>query len=114
MGEDFMDWDEDEKNFPLVLAKFVTDFQVEFWDKDKKEWVDEWLEAKTNQLPQLVRFSMKLADHAGSPPDEVTRIVNLPAQTVRREWQSAQPRTPQDQFRDRTNQPPPLQPPLRQ
>jgi type II secretory pathway pseudopilin PulG len=103
MGEDFMDWDEDEKNFPLVLAKFVSDFEVEFWDKDKKEWVDEWVEAKTNQLPQMVRFSMKLADNERSTKfDEITRIVNLPAQTVRREWQGGQ-RLPQQQQQQTNN-----------
>jgi type II secretory pathway pseudopilin PulG len=96
MGEDFMDWDEDEKNYPLVLAKYVSDFQVEFYDKDKKEWLDKWTESKTNQLPQLVRFSMKLADSAqtAQKQEEITRIINLPAQTVRREWQTSIGRAP--------------------
>ena len=89
VGEDFLDWDEDEKNYPLVLAKFVSEFQVEFWDKDKREWVEEWVEGKTNQLPQMVRFTLKLADNErSSKVEEITRVLNLAAQTVRREWQT--------------------------
>jgi type II secretion system protein J len=81
--------DEDEMQHPLVLAKNVVGFDMLFWDKDKSDWVDEWPELKTNQLPRLVMFTLRLADdpHALKPQEEITRIVALPAQTVPPIWQ---------------------------
>ena len=83
-----MELDKDEKEHPLVLAKYVTEFKMEFWDTRANDWTDEW--RQTNQLPKLVKFALKLADNANSlhrPQQEITRIVNLPATMVRREWQ---------------------------
>jgi len=83
-----MDYDRDEQEHPLILARYVTEFQMEFWDTRSKEWVDEW--KQTNQLPKLVKFSLKLADNAASihkPQQEIVRIVNLPATTVQPVWQ---------------------------
>src|SRR5882672_2560876 len=83
-----MELDKDETEHPLVLAKYVTEFKMEFWDIRANDWVDEW--RQTNQLPKLVKFALKLADNANSlhrPQQEITRIVNLPATMVRREWQ---------------------------
>jgi prepilin-type N-terminal cleavage/methylation domain-containing protein len=79
-GKEVLDWDVDEKNYPLVLAKYVSDFKPEFYDKDKKEWVDEWVQAKTNTLPMMVRITLRLAETANSsvPPDKITRIISLP------------------------------------
>ena len=59
-----MDPDEDEKDHPIVLAKNVKDFEMQFWATEKKppDWVDEWKEQKTNQLPKLVMITLKLAD----------------------------------------------------
>lgn len=83
-----MDLDLDEKNFPLVLAKYVKEFKTEFWDTRLQDWVDEW--KQTNQLPVLVRVSLKLADNAFSSQvrQEVTRIVSLPSVAVAPIWQS--------------------------
>src|SRR5436190_2350037 len=75
-----MEPDKDEEEHPLVLAHFVTEFQMEFWDLRLHEWVDEW--RQTNQLPKLIKFSLKLADNENNirrPQQEITRIVNLPA-----------------------------------
>src|SRR6266566_7714488 len=83
-----MELDKDENEHPLVLAKYVTEFKMEFWDTRANDWVDEW--RQTNQLPKLVKFALKLADNANSlhrPQQEITRIVNLPATMVRRDWQ---------------------------
>src|SRR5262249_28140598 len=44
-----MDMDLDEKNYPLVLAKYVKEFKTEFWDPRLQDWVDEW--RQTNALP---------------------------------------------------------------
>jgi general secretion pathway protein J len=85
-----MEPDEDEQKHPIVLAKNVKGFEMQFWDTQKNDWVDTWDNAKTNQLPKLVMFTLKVAD---SPTDrqakeEITRIVSLPSVTVQPIWQS--------------------------
>jgi len=82
-----MDMDVDEKNYPLVLAKYVKEFKTEFWDTRLQEWIDEW--KQTNNLPALVRVSFKLADNQFSSQvrEQVTRIVSLPSITVQPVWQ---------------------------
>jgi len=74
-----MELDADEKERPVVLAKNVKEFQLEFWDMQKGEWIDEWTRA--DQLPRVVRITLQLADNARSAQaqDSVTRIVSLPA-----------------------------------
>lgn len=75
------DMEEDEQNFPVVLANDVKKFEMEFWDKQKADWIDEW--TQTNQLPQMVKFSLQL----GGEQNEVTRIVALPSVAVQPSWQ---------------------------
>lgn len=74
--------DEDERNYPVVLANDVTKFEMEFFDKQKQDWFDEW--TQTNQLPQLVKFTLDLGD---SPDGTVTRVVALPSVAVQSAWQ---------------------------
>jgi type II secretion system protein J len=76
-----MDMDEDEQNSPVVLAKDVKKFEMSFWDKQKADWLDEW--TQTNQLPQMVRFTLQLNSEQG----EMTRIVALPSVAVQSGWQ---------------------------
>ncbi|HEX4263411.1 MAG TPA: type II secretion system protein GspJ [Verrucomicrobiae bacterium] len=76
-----MDMDEDEQNYPVVLANDVRKFEMEFWDKQKGDWLDEW--TQTNQLPQMVKFTMQL----GGDQDEITRIVALASVAVQAGWQ---------------------------
>lgn len=82
-----MEMDKDEKNYPLVLAKNVKEFKTEFWDTRLQDWADEWLQ--TNQIPALVRVTLKLADNAYSSQvrQQVSRIVSLPSITVPPAWQ---------------------------
>jgi type II secretion system protein J len=83
-----MDMDIDEKEHPLVLAKFVKEFKTEFWDARLQDWVDEW--KSTNQLPVMVKVSLKLADNEFSTQvrQQVTRIVSLPSVGVAPIWQT--------------------------
>jgi type II secretion system protein J len=76
-----MDMDEDEQNYPVVLANDVKKFDLEFWDKQKGDWLDEW--TQTNQIPQMVKFTLQL----GGDQNEVTRIVALPSIAVQSNWQ---------------------------
>jgi prepilin-type N-terminal cleavage/methylation domain-containing protein len=76
-----MDMDEDEQNYPVVLANDVRKFELAFWDKQKGDWLDEW--TQTNQLPQMVKFKIQL----GGDENEITRIVALPSVAVQAGWQ---------------------------
>jgi len=76
-----MDMDEDEQNYPVVLANGVKKFEMEFWDKQKGDWLDEW--TQTNQIPQMVKFRLQL----GGDPTELTRVVSLPSIAVQSMWQ---------------------------
>ena len=82
-----MDLDEDEKNYPLVLARNVKEFKTEFWDPRLADWVDEW--KQTNLIPTMVKVSLKLAANAHSTQigEQLTRIVSLPSVMVQPGWQ---------------------------
>lgn len=70
----------DEKNraYPLVLARDVKLFQIEFWDLRRGEWAPEWL--LTNQLPALVRVSIGVGAPDKKQADQiVARVIRLPA-----------------------------------
>jgi hypothetical protein len=86
--------DRDEKDNPIVLVKNVKSFEMQFLDGNKNppEWVDEWTEAKTNQLPKMVMISLTVADnpHNLQAVEQITRIISLPAVTVQRMWQVPQ------------------------
>ena len=75
------DMDEDEQSSPVVLAPDVKKFEMAFWDKQKGDWLDEW--TQTNQLPQMVKFTLQLSGEQG----EMTRIVALPSVAVQSGWQ---------------------------
>ncbi len=84
-----IEMDDDEKEHPLVLAKNVDKFQLEFWDRRKAEWVEGWTDNFTNQLPPLVKVTLTLKDHPHSvkASEEIVRIISLPAVTVAPTWQ---------------------------
>ena len=83
--------DPDEKQNPIVLIKNVKSFDMQFLDANKNppEWVDEWTEDKTNQLPKMVMITLKVGDNPRNPQavEEITRYISLPAVTVQRMWQ---------------------------
>jgi hypothetical protein len=84
-----MKLDRDEREHPVVLAKEVQGFKMEFWDTKSAEWTDEWTE--TNQLPKLVKVTLQTGPKTFEPRPrrEVVRIVALPSVTVQPNWQSS-------------------------
>jgi len=71
--------DAGETSHPLQLARNVAMFHLEFWGPSSKEWEDEW--PATNQLPQLVRFTLAAAPEGSrtvNREDVVTRVVVIP------------------------------------
>ncbi len=89
-----LEMDEDEVENPIVLARNVKEFKVEFWDTRLGDWIDEW--TTTNQLPKLVKvfLSVNRENQKGYQPskayDEVTRIIGLPSTGVPSGWQMPQ------------------------
>jgi prepilin-type N-terminal cleavage/methylation domain-containing protein len=68
----------DEEENPLILARNVKLFTLEFWGPRSKDWEPEWL--YTNQLPKLIRFTLGFGQpkqKALAPEDLVTRVVTL-------------------------------------
>ncbi|HKS36997.1 MAG TPA: prepilin-type N-terminal cleavage/methylation domain-containing protein [Verrucomicrobiae bacterium] len=68
--------DEDEN--PLVLARNVKAFTVEFLGPRSQDWEPEWL--YTNQLPRKIRFSLALGLAKGNTSesgDAITRMITL-------------------------------------
>ena len=82
-----MDMDDNEKKYPLVLARDVQTFAVECWDTNAGDWVDEWDD--TNSIPRLIRVTLVLGGHknadnlAGNAPAlSITRVIAVPSQTL--------------------------------
>ncbi|HVM51525.1 MAG TPA: type II secretion system protein GspJ [Candidatus Acidoferrum sp.] len=83
--------DPEEKANPLVLVKNVKSFELQFLDSNKNppEWVDEWTEDKTNQLPKMVLINLTVANNPKNPQalDQIIHLVSIPSVTVQRMWQ---------------------------
>jgi len=79
-----MDMNVDEKTHPLVLAHNVEKFEVECWDKQQSEWVDEW--DNTNSIPGLVRLSLRLGGKTENgvqvPVMDCVRLISIPSITL--------------------------------
>ena len=79
-----MDLDQDEQQFPLLLARNVRKFAVDCWDTNKLEWATEWL--NTNAIPTLLRVRLVLGGNtvagAAAPDFSVARVFSLPSQTM--------------------------------
>jgi type II secretion system protein J len=81
-----MEIDDEEKTHPLVLAKNVKKFAMEFWDPKLNDWTDEW--KMTNQIPKAVKIDMQLAQNEKSQSyQEIMRIISLPSVMVQAAWQ---------------------------
>ena len=69
--------------YSLVLARDVSVFKFDYYDEQKKNWVEDWL--YTNALPRAVRVTLGLG-HSGSysskPQDVVVREIAIPAAAI--------------------------------
>jgi prepilin-type N-terminal cleavage/methylation domain-containing protein len=67
-----------EEQHPLVLAKDVTKFMLEFWDQQSGDWATSW--DTTNRLPQMVRITLGLGhldQYSSQPQDLMFGVVAL-------------------------------------
>lgn len=96
--------DRDEEENPVVLARDVSLFDLQFWGKDSRDWESAW--PYTNQLPKLVKVTLGFGHLGGfsrRPRDIAVRIVAIPAVSVPVDWQRPGGGQP---GRGGTNQPP--------
>ena len=84
-----MDMDDDEQKYPLVLAKNVKEFTIEWWgtnDMNRVDWFKEWDDKQTNTIPQMLRVHLVLganAERYNSAADfTATRIYTVPSQMM--------------------------------
>ena len=73
----------DTSAYPIILAKDVSLFVLEFWDPQLKDWTDELL--TTNQIPRMIRVSLGIGHSTGgfSQPIEITsRVIYIPSLAV--------------------------------
>jgi type II secretory pathway component PulJ len=68
--------DVDEEENPLVLARRVESFELQFWGPSSRDWETEWL--NTNQLPSRVRFALLVGGPGGGTAPPTMRVVNIP------------------------------------
>jgi len=64
----------DEEENPLVLARDVREFVLEFWGQNSKDWEPEWL--YTNQLPKMIRYSLVVGHGSQRPVSPGDGFVN--------------------------------------
>ena len=100
-----MDMDQDELENPLIVARNVKLFVVEFIDPKTHDWTADW--PYTNQIPGEIRIQLALGNQDQSSDkimDTLVGVVAPLAQAVRPEWQVplGLPAAPQA---NQTNQP---------
>jgi len=84
-----MDMDDDEKQYPLVLARNVKEFKIEWWgtnDLNEPGWNTEWDDTMTNTIPQMLRVHLVLgantAKGENAPEFAATHIYTVPSQMM--------------------------------
>lgn len=84
-----MDLDQDEEKYPLVLARNVKEFTVEWWgtnELNRAEWNTDWDDTMTNTIPQMLRVHLVLganvAGGSSAPAFAATRIYTVPSQMM--------------------------------
>jgi hypothetical protein len=84
-----MDMDQDEQQYPLVLAKNVKTFSIEYWGTNNlndAQWMTEWDDTQTNTIPQMLRVHLVLGGftlHGQNEPEfAATRIYTVPSQMM--------------------------------
>lgn len=83
-----LDVDQDEQQYPLILAKNVKAFTIEWWgtnEMNEAQWNSEWDDSQTNTIPQMLRVHLVMGANSRDPnaPDfAATRIYTVPSQMM--------------------------------
>jgi type II secretion system protein J len=88
-----MDLDIDEKEHPVVVAKDVKSFEMQFWDGRSRDWIDQW--DQTNRIPPKVWITLQFAGPDATHPgrEESKQIVPF-SMAVPTVWQRGAPGGP--------------------
>jgi prepilin-type N-terminal cleavage/methylation domain-containing protein len=76
------------KPYEIVIGRDVDLFKMEFYDDQKRDWIDEW--KFTNQFPKLVRVAIGMGNPPNMPLSDreiITRVIAPAAIMVPREYQ---------------------------
>jgi len=84
------DMDDDEQKYPLVLAKNVKEFTIEWWgtnEMNRVDWFKEWNDNQTNSIPQMLRVHLVFGAITESGQNSAgdftaTRIYTVPSQMM--------------------------------
>ena len=71
--------------YPIVLAQYLTVFQLDFWDDRQRKFIDEWSGSRTNTLPQIVRMTLGFGSEgrfAKRPTEVITRVIRVPCSVI--------------------------------
>ena len=84
-----MEMDQDEQQYPLVLARNVKVFTVEWWgtnELNNADWNTTWDDNMTNTIPSMLRVHLVLgintAKGESAPDFSATRIYTVPSQMM--------------------------------
>ncbi len=68
--------------YPIVLAKDVSLFVLEFWDVQKSDWAEQFI--VTNQLPKMMRVTIGVGHlpNSNDPEEVVSRVIALPGTVI--------------------------------
>jgi len=84
-----MDMDQDEQQYPVVLAKNVKEFSIEWWGTNQMNevgWSKEWDDQQTNTIPSMLRIHFVLGGDPNGlstgPEYSATRIYTVPSQMM--------------------------------
>jgi prepilin-type N-terminal cleavage/methylation domain-containing protein len=84
-----MDMDEDEKKYPLVLARNVRNFTIEWWgtnEMNEAAWNTDWNDNQTNTFPRMLRVHLELGANTAkgkdAPTFSATRIYAVSSQMM--------------------------------
>jgi prepilin-type N-terminal cleavage/methylation domain-containing protein len=83
------DMDDDEKQNPLVLARNIKEFKIEWWgtnNLNEAGWNTDWDDTMTNTIPQMVRVHLvmgaNIARGQNAPDFAATHIYTVPSQMM--------------------------------
>lgn len=84
-----MDMDQDEEKYPLVLARNVKTFTIEWWgtnNLNEPGWSMDWDDSMTNTIPAMLRVHLvmgaNVANGNSAPEFAATRIYTVPSQMM--------------------------------
>ena len=83
------DMDDDEKQNPLVLARNIKEFKIEWWGTNNLNipgWNTDWDDSMTNTIPQMLRVHLvmgaNIARGKNAPDFAATHIYTVPSQMM--------------------------------